>query len=461
VVVEKMIAAQYNHLLRDKMPPAHALVPALAGCLMLVASLLPWLRNSLEGFSNAWGVPVDLGWNLHIAVINYGMLCLCGALSSLLVAYACWKPGGKGGAMLPSSTLAAWLCLAPVLLLLVQYLMVDMGAVNQLAQQKIQMLLVEHHYGYKVASPLLPLTPFTVDISTFQGRLVLLLDQLSMGFLLPCASAWMLFDYKQSKHTSLSIKHRKRMVVAGIVIIVILLWPGRAFAGIVCEKYARGLLAGGNYAKALSWLDTAATLNPTLNEVAFYHVERGQALYYLYPNQQSDDSRVYLVFSYQQQGDKFDVYQQIVALWYTDSNPPSFVRDEISLALEQLTEGTGPLKTQDSTLDVNPQALKNDEAALRYLQLLVQVDPHNIYGPYMIGRIDYDVHNYLACKEQMAMALQLSGDADFQSSVYTYMALSDAGLGDYASERALLLTAVRFDSSYRNNTAREELSGLR
>jgi tetratricopeptide (TPR) repeat protein len=456
-----MIAAQYSRLFRDKMPPARALVPALAGGLMLVASLLPWLRNSLEGYSNAWGVPVDLGWNLHIAVINYGMLCLCAALSSLLVAYACWKPERKGDYMLPSSTLAAWLCLAPPLLLLVQYVMVDMGAVNQLAQQKIQMLLVVSHYGYKVANQLLPLKPFTVDISTFQGRLILLVDQLSVGFLLPCASAWMLFSYKQSKHTSPSIKHRKRMVIAGIVIIVLLLSPGRAFAGIVCEKYARGLLVGGNYAKALSWMDAAATFNPSLNEVAFYHIDRGQALYYLYPDQQSNDSRVYLAFTYQQQGDKLDAYQQIVALWFTGSNPPSFVRDEISLTLEQLTEGTGLLKTQDSTLDANPSALKHDEVAMLYLQLLVQVDPRNIYGQYMIGRIDYDVHNYVACKEQMATALQLSGDADFQSSVYTYMALSDAGLGDYASERALLLAAVRFDPSYRNNTAREELSGLR
>ena len=41
------------------------------------------------------------------------------------------------------------------------------------------------------------------------------------------------------------------------------------------------------------------------------------------------------------------------------------------------------------------------------------------------------------------------------------MALSDGRMGDYALERVLLLQAVQLDPTYRNNVARQELSGLR
>ncbi len=40
------------------------------------------------------------------------------------------------------------------------------------------------------------------------------------------------------------------------------------------------------------------------------------------------------------------------------------------------------------------------------------------------------------------------------------MALSDNGRGEYAEARDLLFKAVALDPSYRNNTAREALSGL-
>jgi len=41
------------------------------------------------------------------------------------------------------------------------------------------------------------------------------------------------------------------------------------------------------------------------------------------------------------------------------------------------------------------------------------------------------------------------------------MALNDDGLGQYDAARTLLFKAIQFDPNYYNNTAREELSGLR
>ncbi len=96
-----------------------------------------------------------------------------------------------------------------------------------------------------------------------------------------------------------------------------------------------------------------------------------------------------------------------------------------------------------------------------WLQRLQEVDPTNVYAQYLVGRIQYDLHYYSGCKEQMYKVIQFSTDAAVQSSAYTYIALSDAQQGDYTSSRRFLMKAVSLDPTYSNNTAREELSGLR
>ena len=138
----------------------------------------------------------------------------------------------------------------------------------------------------------------------------------------------------------------------------------------------------------------------------------------------------------------------------------------MSTLLTNLAENVGPLSNTRgggfTVRTITPQAeQKNDEVALSWLQVLSSVDPTNVYSPYMVGRIYYDLHNYAACGSQMIRVIALSRNADIQSSAYTYSALSDAGQGDYIDERTLLLKAVTLDPAYWNNTAREELSGLR
>ena len=60
----------------------------------------------------------------------------------------------------------------------------------------------------------------------------------------------------------------------------------------------------------------------------------------------------------------------------------------------------------------------------------------------------------------MNAVIRLSGNANLQSSAYTYLALSAGGQGKYSDERDLLFKAVALDPDYHNNTAREALSGL-
>jgi tetratricopeptide (TPR) repeat protein len=442
-------------------------VPVAAGSLMVCASVLPWLNDPLGKANLAWNLPVDIGWQFHIDVFNYGVLCLLCACCSFAAAVANWNIFRQRHSFSRWSGLAGCLCLLPVLLFLLQYLFADLDGINQLAQHRVQMLLIQRHFGYAVALPLIPLDPRAFSASTLQMRLELLVDQLSIGLFLPIVSAWLLIETQRRSPTGVAKERRRSTRIIGWLLLALafVVVFGRAPASVVCEYQAKVLLAQGNYAQALQWLDKAVALNPLLDRMTYYHVQRGEALYSLQPGQQSDEIRFYLASSYLQRRDNLNAYRELYVVWQTHRGVP-WITDEMSTLLTNLTENLGPLSsTRGGGFNVRvitPQAeQKYDEAALAWLQIMSYADPANVYSRYMIGRIDYDLGNYTACGSQMAQVIALSRNADIQSSAYTYMALSDAGQGNYINERSLLLQAVALDPAYWNNTAREELSGLR
>jgi hypothetical protein len=432
----------------------------VAGCIMVCASVLPWLSDPLGEVYSAWRLPIDIGWPFHTSLFNYGLLCLCCAIYAFLVAYANWKAFKGSEYFVGKHTAAGILCVVPVALFLLQYLCSDVNGIAHLTQHMIQMLLIQRHLGYTAPAQLIVISPFVWDTSTLLGRLELLVDQVSIALVLPCLSAWMLIDHRRFFATSLRPALAKKrhdrvwltMILIGIVLLVVVF--GRAPIAMLCEDQARASLTAGDYEPALRWLDAARFLNPALDQMTYYHIEWGQAMYFLHPDQHSDDSRVYLAFTYNKQGDYLDAYQELLAAWHSQRTAP-WVVDGMSSTLEGLAEFILPLKGPPIARSAN------DDTALPWLQLLTQVDPSNVYGQYLAGRIQYDLHNFTGCMAQMSMVIQLSNDSTVQSSAYTYMALSDAGQGDYIDERVLLLKAVKLDPVYLNNTAREELSGLR
>ena len=436
------------------------IMPLIAASIMLCSSFLPWLKDPIGTTYSAWSLPVDLGWQIRAGTFNYGTLCLCCAAYACLIAYASWKPF-RGSSYFKQKYVAAGLfCLVPLFLFLLQYLCIDVREIDVLAQHKTQAILISNHFGYSSIRDLLSVRPFylDLDISTISGRLTLLVDQVAAGLALPLISAWLLIDYKRlfaipPRHSSSSKSKRLRflLVIAGFIAVLLLL---RGPAGLICEYEGKASLSSGNYAQALTWLDRARLLNPALNEVAYYHRERGQALYYLYPDQVIDDSSIYLAFAYRIQGDYLDAYQQLLGTWQVERTTP-WIISEMSITLEGQIEFTHPLR---GPLIRRPL---NDDTTLPWLQSLIQVDASNVYGHFLAGRVNYDLHNYTQCLVQMAAVLHLSTNSDIQSSAYTYMGLSEIGLGNDTEGRELLFMALKLDSDYRNNVAREELSGLR
>ena len=436
------------------------LIPTLAGCLMLLATFLPWLIDPVTGNALAWQLPLDIIWQFHVGFVNYGVLCTGCAAYIFYIIYA--KMRGQHISMV----IAGLLCFLPLILFLLQYTCIDIGASTILAHHKTQVLLIQERYGYGAPADRIKLQPFDVDAATVTGRLILLVDQVSIGALLPLVSAWLLLDYgrrgsrtmpqtQNGQGTSTTRKmqslwRRRLWLIVGCTALLLF---GLGPSATACEYEAKLLLSSGNYTQAMYWLDAAYVLNPRLEQVPSYHIERGQALYFLHPDQQGDDSRIYLAWVYRGQHDYLDAYQELLPVWQLHRNE-SWTVSEMSTTLEYLSEYT---KYLNGPVVLRPA---NDDTALRWLQQLTIVDPSNVYGQYQVGRIQCDLHNYPACTAYMLVTLRLNNNADIQSSAYTYIALSDIGLGDYAHARDLLFQAVQLDPSYRNNTAREELSGL-
>ncbi len=432
------------------------IIPALAGCFMLLASMLPWLKDAATGDFSAWQLPVDLGWQVHISFFTYGLLCLYSSLLAFGIAFAHWRPAYRRWFPVRAHMLVGWFCLVPVLLFIWQYLFADMHTAELLAQHQTQVLLMEQQFGYNSTRQLIFIRPFDVTTATVLGRLELLINQMSYGLLLSCASGCLLLVYQRlggAPTGAATAKEPGSRILVITVLLACLIVIGRAPMATICNYEAKLSLAAGNYTDALRWLDSALALNPEFNQLPAYHEERGQALYFLNPDEQTDNTRAYLAMVYRGQLDNVDAYSELLAGWQR-SGTSRWMLDEMSKTLEMQAE-----YIQSSTA-LPVKLTTGNIPVLPWLETLLQLDDSNLYAQYLEGRMQYDLHNYSACTTYMVNVLLLSQNPAIRSSAYTYMGLSAEGQGNYIDARKLLLKAIELDPAYHNNIAREELSGL-
>jgi hypothetical protein len=447
-----------------------AILPAIAGCSLLIASFLPWFIDPTGQCFSAWQLSVDIGWQLRSGIFNYGLLCLGCACASFFVAYMAWRtlqaeitdePFVAIYPVAKYASIVAIVCLIPSLLFLLQCLFIDMGSIATLTRGELQVYLVKIHFNYSTADQFIPIQPFTFHPLNFSERLALILDQSNIGLFLPLVSTLILLFTRSLQPrkpiTAYQTKeglHRLHIILATIVSLFIAVALGRGPTAFVCIYQAEHLLNTGDYNGVLQWLDVAHLLNPSLDQLAAYHIERGQAWYFLHPQQHNLESQVYLADYYLQQNDLVSSYQELTAVQQKYPHI-SWVTDEISISIAQLAEVSKPLRGQQI------QLMNNDTPALSWLYQLEQIDPQNVYAQYTIGRIFYDIRDYSDCEIQMRSVLALSTVNDVQSSAYTYIALSKIGQGENATGREYLFKAQDLDPAYRNNTARQDISGLR
>jgi len=432
-------------------PPVRSIKSALAGTLMLIASALPWLRMPFGQLYSAWHLQVDAGWHIQSGSFTYGALCLVCACAAFLSAYFASRP--RWNSAIPRGS--AMLCLMTVSLFFAQYLLNDLHTIDQLVQQKNQMLLIMGHFGYTHTPELFAFKTGAIDISDLGIRFQLLVDQLQIGVFVMLAGMCLMLDFRKANDAASPGKQPARALFAAGFLLFVLLITGRAFAGMIAQNEAASAISQGDYTAALQWLDRATYFDPALNELPSYHIERGRADYFLYPTRQSDDSRAYVASLLIQQKDDQGAYQLLSTI--SQGNP--WMLDQIRSALESAVEAAHPAQLQ--YLPQKPQAIvAKDSAALPWLRVLEQTDPGNVYAQYMLGRVDYDLQEYAASKAELLASLGLVSDEAYQSSVYTYVALNDYLMGNYIEGRGMLLKAIQLDPEYRNDIARETVSGL-
>src|SRR5579863_6286832 len=113
-----MIATkQLWFLQQTQVQPLQRIIPTLAGGLMVISGLMPWLNDPLGATISGWSIPLDVGWQFHTAILNYGLLCTCIAGYVFLVALAQWRPFPGSDVLMRRRTTAGLLCLVPVVLL--------------------------------------------------------------------------------------------------------------------------------------------------------------------------------------------------------------------------------------------------------------------------------------------------------------------------------------------------------
>jgi tetratricopeptide (TPR) repeat protein len=424
-----------------------ATVPLVTGCILLCSSVLSWLDDPLDGAYTAWKMPVDMAWGFHTTLINYGLLCTVCALLAFVIARAQWQM---------SIPILMLLCIVPVVLFVWQFLFADLYGINLVAQHTIQFMLLQQRIGYATAAKLIGMDVLNLSTESIQSRAVLLLDQVSIGPILLVGCCLGLIGFRALYRGPRDGRGRRfrPLLFVGLcaALLIAMVGLGRSLAANVCNYEAKAALSLGDYASALKWLDDARFLDPAFDNLAYYHRERGQALYGLHPTELGDEMRVYLASVYREQGDPFDAYQELLASWH--SRPSLWVNEEMGLALERLSQYT----QQKNAPPI--QRASNDVSALPWLQLLAQLDDTNVYAQYVVGSIDYEQNNYGTVITQMLQVVHLNHNGDVQSSAYTYMALSLLDRGDIVNARKLLAVAIRLDPYYHNNTAREALSGL-
>ena len=479
-----MMATQSIHSWSKHIPQRWGLyrtiLPLLASGTMLGASLIPWIIDPLGKNFPAWQLPVDIGWQLRSNVFSYGLLCLGCALYAFFIAYLAWKHRRTERTVdvawaIPLSitqpdittlkkhyTLAGLLCLLPLLLFFTQFLFIDMGNIAQLTDHELQAMFITGHFGYGVAAQFIPIHLDAFDPSTsIHDRLALLLNQIQPGIYLPFLGTICLLTARHMIPQRPWARPEKPVtrkliliVIAAFTLTLVVL--GRGPAALVCRFQAEHLLSTGEYASALNWFDRASMLNPSLEELPSFHIEQGQAWYYLHPTQPNAESMAYLTDFYLKQDDYLSAYQQMQSAQqlHIETPTPTWLVQEFDLALTRLAEMQHPLAGAPV-----PRAV-NDLPSIGWLNTLIQFDPTNVYAHYTLGRIEYDEHNYTACEQQMTIMLNMNSDPNILSSVYTYLSFSYEAEGNYVKARDYLFTAQDLDPLYRNNTAREEMSGL-
>ncbi|WP_146747193.1 tetratricopeptide repeat protein [Thermogemmatispora tikiterensis] len=445
----------------------------LACVLMLGASGLPWLADPLRGGCSPWQTPLVPAWSLTAPGTVGAALTSVGA-GSCMAALLC-----LGCTLRPFVDRCLWRyrlagasCLVPLCLFLLHFTAVDTQQGDLLAYHKLEAQLILRHLGYNLPRDWLPVTaPFALDMAALHWRVVLLVDQLRPGAALPLIGLSLWFRQPGRRQPNprvrpwllgpaLSWRPLCLSVLLGASLLPALIAP---LWSLLATWQTDLAIAAGEYQQALGWLETTRWLVPAVVGSATYEEQLGQTLFGLEAHSQAEVVSFAAAHSLLQQRAYLRAYQLLFPYWLTHTQqqkkdlPEPWLTTALSEALEGLVEAAWPSSTLSGDAPERNHRLIMAQAWLRQL---AQVNPDSLYAHYLLGRADYELHNYQGCLAEMGIGLRLSSDNDLRSSAYTYIGLAEIALGRSTEGREALQIALALDPEYHNNTAREALSGL-
>lgn len=175
--------------------PWDAVTLLIASLVMLLGSVLKWLDEPLIHVYRGWSLPIDIGWGAHIPVFNYGLLCMLAGggmlvrsvlafdLSHLPLSFAPrWRPRPL---RLASLVAMGMLTISISLLFAFQMLLVDFPMMSNVLDQTNDSLFIQRFLGYSMYPLLLPVSLFSLDLSSITDRFTLLVTNLDLGAIMP------------------------------------------------------------------------------------------------------------------------------------------------------------------------------------------------------------------------------------------------------------------------------------
>ncbi len=461
----------------------------VAGALLMLSSGAVWSNIPLISSTTGWTVSVDLGWGITSHLLSYGTLTVALALVCLFRALAAWPgplrvrtfagPRLRRPLPLRPRTLVGlgYVAIGISLLYGYQFIFVDFAHVASQAKQESESLIIRHHLGYSLPAQTIHMSAFTDVTATTGDRMLLLVQLMSPGVLLPvlaglvcCYGAYYLTHREAcgtSDHASApdaeAPRRRTRATLAVIALCVLgCILLGRAPAALVLEQRGQQALQAGDYQTALTTFDRAQALNPALFQLASFRQLRGEAEFALH-NTQNFDAQLYLADQYRHASALDQAWSIDVQLNRAYPHDPAVVRDTALTAEMQLEHSLASttLPTDPETaLDDPPPARPSLGAALLWSTRLLATQSNNLMGHYVRGRVFFALHDYEAATTDFSTIVTVAQDHDLQSAAYTYLALCAGALGNPIDERAFLRKAIALDHGYNNTTAREAASGF-
>ncbi len=398
------------------------------GLALLALSLaFPWLTIPLEHDRPPWQLPLVFAGVGTAPWATYGlMLAVCVVVAAAATLLTRGRPDAVAAAAGAGAVIVAFL-------FVFQTVISDAGLLQHLRNQATEFSSISQQFGYRI-----PRTKATsIMLLPLGGAWRQVASALLPAWFAAVAGGALLLIAGRHRLSAVLVDRRVQvatsLVVAGLAVLA-----GRGVLANLAAQSGGAAIQAGDYPTAVGRLNLALELNPYLRYSSDFEFAFGQSLKatgdHATPLALLADSHFRAL-----EGDVPAQLADLQAAFKLDPLNPI-----VPTELRRVTRGLA-LSAHDPGI----------------LLELIEHSPGDFPADrYAVGRILYHAGDYARAIPQFRRVLQLTDDANIASSAYTYIGLSELGLGDDTTARQYILRAIALDDEYNNTLARTMAAGL-